>query len=669
MYIVFTYTTSQRRSEVRNKMKKYIVIRLIFLMLVITGVLLSVGAYSMLHTTYKRFHSEASNQISQIESILIENDETAMQLQEELKIDFLIRANAAAYMIQYNQDIIYDLDMLNHITELLQIDEIHLFTPEGKIYSGNVPEYYGYTFDSGSQMQFFMPLLDDYDLELAQDVTPNTAEEKEMQYVAVWSQDRQHIVQIGIEPLRLLKAMAETELSYIFSRLTPSTHTVFFAVDAETEEIVSSTDQASNHSNLEELGLSNFQDSDIGLTQNATIGDEPGHVLLLEQKDGIYIGYFQSFSSLYEPTLISISYLIAISLAVALIVIILIYFLLDRVVLHGLLDLEKGMKLIAGGNLEYKINVSGVPELESLSENVDFMVRRVIETSRKFSTIFEYVKIPIAMYECNSNTVTTTGMLAEILQISNEQLEQKLISSTVFLSYIEEIMSYPHASEKNLYVFTTGGGERFLKIMRYQDGTSDWGIIIDSTDEIVEKITIKKERDVDFLTGLYGKRYFFEQLKELSLHPNVVKKAAILMFDLDNLKYVNDTWGHETGDTFIHTAANLLHDFEHENKLCARLSGDELAMILYGEDDYQELELKLQKLEKHLENKHIKTPTGTEHRVSASVGYALYPKQNKSIMTCLNFADKAMYKAKSRCKGSMEKYTSDNQNEDGYTDE
>ncbi len=637
-------------------MKRYIVARLVVLMLVITGVLLSAGAYSMLHATYERFHSEASEQIAQIEGILADNDETAKQLQEELKADFLIRANAAAYMIQYNQDIIYDIEMLDYITELLQIDEIHLFTPEGEIYSGNVPEYYGYTFDSGAQMQFFAPLLDDYDLELAQDVTPNTAENKEMQYVAVWSQDRQHIVQIGIEPLRLLEAMAATDLSYIFSLLTPSAHTVFFAVDVASGEVISSTDQSINGLKLSELGLSDFEvEADLA-TQNATIGEESGHVLLMPQQDGIYIGYFQSFSSLYGPTLMSIAYLVVISLAVAAIVIVLIYFLLDRVVLRGLLDLEKGMKLIAGGDLEHKISVSGVPELESLSRSADFMVRRVVETSRKFSTIFEYVKIPIAMYECNSNSVIATGMMAEILQISQEGLEQKLKSPTAFLSYMGEIMASSHDNESDVYSLSTDNGERFLKIMRYQDGESDWGIILDCTDEINEKNAIKKERDVDFLTGLYGKRYFFEQLKELALRPDEVKKAAIIMMDIDNLKYVNDTWGHETGDKFIRAAANLLHNFDYEHKLCSRLSGDELAMVLYGEEDYEQLELKLRTIEKQFEQAYITTPTGTEHRVSASVGYALYPEHNESFMTCLNFADKAMYKAKSKRKGSIEKY-------------
>ncbi len=637
-------------------MKKYIVVRLMVLVLVITGILLSVGAYAMLHTAYVDFHNEARGQIEQIEAILAENDEMVDQLQEELKSDFLIRAKAAAYMIQYNQDTIYNIEKLNRIVALLQIDEIHLFTPEGQIYSGNIPIYYGFTFDSGEQMGFFAPLLEDYNLELAQDVTPNTAEGKEMQYVAVWSDDKQHIVQIGIEPLRLLEAMATTELSYIFSRLTHSVNTTVFAVDATNGEIISSTNKNMSGNTLSDLGLSKFSAKDLGVTQNASIDGEAGHVLLLQQSDNIYIGYFQNNMSVYGATLVSSVFLVVISLIVAVLIIALIYFLLDRVVLRGLLELEKGMELIAGGDLEHKMNVTGVPEFEVLSNNVNFMVKRVVESSRKFSTIFEYINIPIAMYECKTDAVIATGKLAEILHISNDRLEKDFKSPSVFLMFIGKIMSNPHPGESDLYIHSTKNGDRFLKIMRYQDGESDWGLIVDSTDEVNEKNTIKKERDLDFLTGLYGKRAFFEQLDALEQHPSDIKKAAVFMFDLDNLKYVNDTWGHVTGDKFICEAANVLHRCEHKHKICARLSGDEFAMILYGVEDDRQLEAQLEAITQMYAQAYITTPTGVIHKVSASIGYALYPEQSASFRICLNFADKAMYKAKSKCKGSIEKY-------------
>ena len=72
------------------------------------------------------------------------------------------------------------LTILSRIAELMRIDEIHVFDESGTIFSGTVPRYYGYSFDSGEQMAYFKPMLDDKTLSMCQDVTPNTAESKSM---------------------------------------------------------------------------------------------------------------------------------------------------------------------------------------------------------------------------------------------------------------------------------------------------------------------------------------------------------------------------------------------------------------------------------------------------------------------------------------------------------
>ena len=55
---------------------------------------------------------------------------------------------------------------MRKIASLLQVDELHLFDMEGRLYAGSEPKYYDYTFRSGEQMQFFLPMLDDVDLQL-----------------------------------------------------------------------------------------------------------------------------------------------------------------------------------------------------------------------------------------------------------------------------------------------------------------------------------------------------------------------------------------------------------------------------------------------------------------------------------------------------------------------
>lgn len=68
----------------------------------------------------------------------------------------------------------YDIDKHQKIASLMSVDEIHFIDDTGTIYSGSIPKYFGYSFDSGEQMAFFKQMLNNKDLTLCQDVTPNT---------------------------------------------------------------------------------------------------------------------------------------------------------------------------------------------------------------------------------------------------------------------------------------------------------------------------------------------------------------------------------------------------------------------------------------------------------------------------------------------------------------
>lgn len=99
-----------------------------------------------------------------------------------LKDDYIVRAKAVAYIIDAKPEAEKDVDELRKIANLMSVDEVHLFDKDGTIYSGSVPKYYGYNFDSGEQIEYFKPMLTDKTLTMCQDVTPNTSEGKEMMY-------------------------------------------------------------------------------------------------------------------------------------------------------------------------------------------------------------------------------------------------------------------------------------------------------------------------------------------------------------------------------------------------------------------------------------------------------------------------------------------------------
>ena len=87
------------------------------------------------------------------------------------------------------------------------------------------------------------------------------------------------------------------------------------------------------------------------------------------------------------------------------------------------------------------------------------------------------------------------------------------------------------------------------------------GVIENVTNTIVEKNVIEYERDHDALTGLLNRRAFIRIMNSLFENEiNKIKIAALLMLDLDNLKYINDNYGHEIGDNYISKAAETFRD-------------------------------------------------------------------------------------------------------------
>jgi len=217
-------------------------------------VLLVLQGVIQLRTSQRHFYQSADTSINQIREILRRNDEGQRSLIDSLKDDYIIRAQACSYIIENSSVPEDDVQEMKKIAKLLEVDEIHLFDLSGSIYAGTNPEYYGFNFDSGEQMSFFKPMLLDYDLSLCQDVTPNTAEGKQMMYALVWREDHKGLVQIGLAPTRLLAQLERNKISDILSEI-PTNDNIYFVADHSAGDIVECTQSDYQEMNLQDLGI------------------------------------------------------------------------------------------------------------------------------------------------------------------------------------------------------------------------------------------------------------------------------------------------------------------------------------------------------------------------------------------------------------------------------
>ncbi|MCB1947357.1 EAL domain-containing protein, partial [Nitrosomonas sp.] len=151
--------------------------------------------------------------------------------------------------------------------------------------------------------------------------------------------------------------------------------------------------------------------------------------------------------------------------------------------------------------------------------------------------------------------------------------------------------------------------------------------------------------DHDPLTNLYNRRRFSEELEQaISRSDRYHHAGALLFFDLDRFKYINDTSGHQAGDALLRMVAGMLLRTIRSDDISARLGGDEFAVILPEIDTAGAIEV-AKKILAHLSETQL-TINSRTHKVSASIGIALFPEHGENVHDLLAAADLAMYQAK-----------------------
>ena len=184
--------------------------------------------------------------------------------------------------------------------------------------------------------------------------------------------------------------------------------------------------------------------------------------------------------------------------------------------------------------------------------------------------------------------------------------------------------------------------------------------------EALERRRIEHERDYDILTGLYNRQAFRRTCEELFAHPEKLGHAALVMTDLDNLKQINDTYGHDWGDQYLRQTGRCLAQSVPSGTLCARLSGDEFLLFFYGYRSREEIRRKLEELRDALHASTSTLPNGSQLHISISAGVAWYPKDSTNYNTLKKYADFAMYQVKQSKKGEMREFDVGMYNQEAY---
>lgn len=304
---------------------------------------------------------------------------------------------------------------------------------------------------------------------------------------------------------------------------------------------------------------------------------------------------------------------------------------------------------------------TGIREIDQFSDAIVHLQQEVMDSATRFTQIMRMSSVDMAGYELKegSDRVFVTENYFRLM--GAQDVDSRDLTVDRFREIKMEIKKNltSKAMEDGSTVYTMNqpdGRVRYLRSSSTQDGDRLVGLLEDVTAATLERKQIERERDSDILTKLYGRQGFRREADELFTQPDVMKQAALLMIDLDNLKTTNDRFGHNFGDLYIQTAARCFQENTPENTLCARMGGDEFVILFYGFDEREEIVACLQKLYQAIDEVNFVLPDGYNMGLSASGGYAWYPQDSDNLAMLLKYADFAMYQVKRTKKGLLKEF-------------
>lgn len=158
---------------------------------------------------------------------------------------------------------------------------------------------------------------------------------------------------------------------------------------------------------------------------------------------------------------------------------------------------------------------------------------------------------------------------------------------------------------------------------------------------------LKHKVNHDYLTGLNSRDWFMNQaLIELNRANRFSSPLSLLMLDIDFFKTVNDTHGHQVGDIALKSVADIAKSTLRDFDICARLGGEEFAVLLPETNKSQAYEV-AERLRLAIENSKVPLPSGgLPLTMTISIGVSSMTSKDDNIDVLISKADKALYEAK-----------------------
>ncbi len=296
-------------------------------------------------------------------------------------------------------------------------------------------------------------------------------------------------------------------------------------------------------------------------------------------------------------------------------------------------------------------DVTDLVEAEQAVEERDELHRAFFEENKAVMLLhdpldssIQFVNPAACQYYGYTNDEMTSMTIRQLDCMSDEELYKELKEAAEERrGYFKQIHTLKDGTRRDVEVFTgpVSLGHRQLH----------YSIVHDVTEKRRLEARLQRMATRDQLTGAHNRHAFFQRAKsELARAKRFGHSLAVLMFDLDHFKEVNDSHGHATGDEVLRTFALRCRAGFRQSDVFARMGGEEFAALLVETSAEQAVEA-AERFRMMAATRTIPTDAG-DLTVTVSIGVASL-KDEDSINDLLKRADEALYKAKQSGRNSV----------------
>jgi len=357
------------------------------------------------------------------------------------------------------------------------------------------------------------------------------------------------------------------------------------------------------------------------------------------------------------------------------------FFIQIRRLIRPLSSLNEAAKQFTNGNLEFSstLLVPGKDEISQLIVSFKGMAETLLRNRKEQaanlaaldnekSTLFALLStIPVGVIfadrshirYCN-NAFRRMCLLSaneDLVGMKNDsmllRIGQIVADADSFIKLIAEMLETRKLTEPIYFALKDGRTLRLISnvvIAPENNGyLGRFWLFEDVTEEQKVLQEAEQHAEVDSLTSIYNRRRFDQDLKRLVAQADRDRtQLALLMFDLDDFKPINDLYGHACGDKVLRQVAQTLLQQLRRNEVLYRIGGDEFAVLLINASD-EEMVIIAERIVHTIHSLQIEC-SGELANVGCSMGIARYPRDANSIQNLLELADHAMYEAKQQGK-------------------